>query len=215
MSDKMTTQSNVESELVSSFENKAFLLKLIEENSYLRKKNELRSSKKKRDRSRGISGKTLSSPQKEVDLRSDSSDENSMNQSTSDDDSSDFEILAASDGPSAKKMRKDDNIKKTDNHAFTSNIHDALKNMNDKINILSKATAQLDTAIELHREMPFASYQTAYSSDDPVPSYIGDVEYTISDEEKSVNVPVKSEDDVNKLNEILKNQDAAKKTVRK
>lgn len=183
---------NIEDELVNSRENKTFLMKLIEENLYLRKKKLLRSNRNKQLYEEFIS---------------------------SDDDCSDSETTEASADiePSIKRRKKDNNNNTIESLSLCSNmsIHSALKTMSDQINILSKSTAELDLAMEIHREIPFVSMQSAYSSSDPVPSYIGDDDvYTISDGKKSVNVPAKNADEVNDLNEILKNDEAFKRAVR-
>lgn len=210
MSDKIT---NIEDEIVSSLDNKRFLMNLLKENSYLRRQNKRREQNSNKKRCRKITTKKVSSPG-DFDSSSDSSDEDSVNQLSSDG-SLDSENLKATDNePLMKRMRKNDNDKTTEYQSFTSKVHSALKEMYDKINFLSKSTAELDTALELHREMPFFSGQSAYSSSDPVPSYIGNVDYTISNDIKSVNVPAKSVAEVNDLNEILENEDTFKRAVR-
>lgn len=192
-----THNKSIEDELANSHENKKYLLKLIEENSYLRKQNELRTRKR---------NKRL---------------EDIVNQLSSDDSiDSDTSEAASDDEPLMKRMRRtssDNNNNTIEKHqSFSANVdvHSALKEMDDKINVLSKATAELDTALELYREIPFISLQSAYSPSDPVPSYMGDADYTISDDRISVNVPAKSEAEVNDLNEILKNDNAFKRAVR-
>lgn len=93
---------------------------------------------------------------------------------------------------------------------FVAYVDEPSADVDDKIKNLSKSAAQLETALEFHREVPFVS--SAYSLSEPLP--FGDTDFSILDGKKSVNLPAKSVSEVNDLNEILKNEDAHKKAVR-
>lgn len=114
--------------------------------------------------------------------------------------------------PPSKKIKRADHVNSAENKTFVANaIHSALIKMGEKIKHLSKSAAELETALESHRDVPFVS--SAYSLSEPLP--FGDTDFSISNGKKSVNLPAKSVAEVNDLNEILDDDDAHNKAVRK
>lgn len=82
------------------------------------------------------------------------------------------------------------------------------------MSILSKSTAELDTAVMVFRESSSVFSPSPYSPSDPIPSYNNAGEQTtFSNWEKSVDLPATSPGAVNNLNEILENGDVFEKAV--
>lgn len=207
----MSGESNDNVDL-NSLENKRLLMNLIRKNASASGKSGL--NKLNRNRSRKNFTITVSRSDLNFGSNSDSSDIEFDTHKLSNDDGS--LIPVNSEGiQRTKRIKRNHNAETNEKQPFASSIRCALTDLSDKLNILSKTTAELDTAISFHRESPLISSQLLYSSNDPVPSYVGDADHTFSDEMISVTVPTKNVAEVDDLNKILENVDAFNKTVRK
>lgn len=183
-----------------SLDGKTFLMNLIKKNAVQIGKSGSNNLNKKRSRKNVTI--TLSRSDLNLSSNSDSSDDEfNAHELSSDDDSSHTENVEGIQR--MKRIKRNANDQSNGNQSFTTIIRDALTDMSQKLNILSKNTAELDTVLSLHRESPSISLQSVYSSSDPVPSYVGNDDHTISDEILSVTVPAKNVAEVNDLNKIL------------